>query len=184
MPGPAIKKHLADCTADVFNDVVRIYRHDINQYAGMLHTWMSLFETEVDPNNYSFTAATKKLENDLGLFVDNLQAHLYPLYLPNPDHAQQCGDHINDWWDRYFDGFTATVRPQLEEIKARLETYIQLPEFTATIQDTLGSSVNNERIDTLIFSTYTKLIALLDADHFDRRVDQVMKAQASAVANE
>lgn len=183
MPGPAIRQHLAECSHDAFNDIVRIYRHDVNQYAGMLHTWMSLFETEVDPTNYAFTEATKKLENDLGLFVQNLQAHLYPLYLANPD-VGQCNEHICAWWDRYFDGFTATVRPQLEDIKARLEVYIQRPEFTATIQDTLGSSVNNERIDTLMFNTYSKLIALLDADYFDRRVDQVMKAQASAAANQ
>ncbi len=183
MPGPAISQYLTACTADAFNDIVRIFRHDINQYAGMLHTWMSLFETEIDTEDLDFAEATKALEQDLGEFVANLQAHLYPLYLPEPDPTR-CHDHIVEWWDRYYEGFVAIIGPRLVDLKAKLDDYTAQPAFTRSIQDTLGSSVNNERIDTLMFNTYTKLIALLDSDHFDRRVDQVVKAQASAKVHE
>ena len=47
----------------------------------------------------------------------------------------------------------------------------------ARVRAGLGPAAGNERIDRLLLSAYNKLCALLDADHFDRRVAEIMQSR-------
>jgi hypothetical protein len=179
MPGPALTQHLAACNEDAFNEVVRIFRHDFNLYAGMLQSWTSLFEVEAlhYPQYPDFVAATHTIQERTGQFFDHMQARLYPQYLPPraPSHA-----HICAWWDRYYEDFAAYARPRLRHLEAQLHAYTRHPQFEIVIQVNLGAAVNHERIDKLMLNAYTKLLALLDAEHFDARAAAVLPLSKSA----
>jgi hypothetical protein len=176
MPGQFITRHLETGTEDVFNEIAQIFRHDFVLYAGMLQSWSSLFEVEVPHTQPVFAALTRQLEQVTGQFLDDARPRLYPGYLA-PQTGSGSPQDICVWWDRFYDDFSVYVRPKLLLVDTCLRIYLARPEFASVIQARLGPAAENERIDRLLLSAYNKLCALLDADHFDRRVAEMMKSR-------
>jgi hypothetical protein len=177
MPGAAITQHLTAGTEDVFNEVTQIFRHDFVLYAGMLYSWMTLFETEIPDTQPIFAHMTRQLQQATQQFFDDSQPRLYPQYLAPHTPAQQ---HICDWWDRFYTDFRDYIRPRLIRLGAYLRAYIHRPEFASVLQISLGPAANNERIDKLLLSAYNKLLLLFDAQHFDQRVAEALRARQIA----
>lgn len=177
MPGTAITRHLTPATEDAFNDVAQIFRHDFVLYAGMLYSWMTLFETEVPESEPVYAHMTRQLQQATQQFFDESQPRLYPQYLPPRTPSQQ---HICDWWDRFYADFCGYIRPRLIRLGIYLRTYINRPEFSRILQTNLGPAANNERIDKLLLGAYNKLLLLFDADQFDQRIAEALHARQTA----
>ena len=118
---------------------------------------------------------TRQLEQVTTQFLDDARPRLYPGYLP-PQAGSGSPQDICAWWDRFYDDFSAYVRPKLMLLDSSLRIYVARPEFASILQAHLGPAAGNERIDRLLLSAYNKLCALLDADHFDRRVAEAIQS--------
>jgi hypothetical protein len=177
MPGAVIKQHLAVCTEDAFNEVAQVFRHDFVLYAGMLQSWMTLFEAEVPGTQPVFARMTRHLMEASQQFLEESKPRLYPHYVPPAGDPQP--EHIWAWWDRFYTDCRAYVHPRLFRLEAYMRTYIARPEFQQ-LQETLGPAAGNERIDKMLLSAYHKLQALFDAEQFDRRVAAVLENRQQA----
>jgi hypothetical protein len=181
MPGPIISHYLTTCSQDAFDDLAHIFRHDFVLYAGMLHSWTTLFEHEIPPTHTRFLAMTRRFKGVTGQFLEDVQPRLYPQYLaPAPD--EPCHQHLCAWWDRYYYDLNAYTRPRMAHLSIYLRTYVTYPDFIPIIQANLGPAANHERIDKLLLSAYNKLQQLFDARHFDRRIETVLNARQIARA--
>lgn len=179
MPGPAITQHLAACTEEAFNEVTQIFRHDFVLYAGMLQSWLTLFEAEVPGTQPVFAQMTRHLLHATQQFMEETQPRLYPQYLPHrgPDN---CHTHICAWWDRFYEDFVAYANPKLFRLEAYMRTYVARPEFHNILQHNLGPAAGNERIDKMILNAYNKLQMLFDAEQFDQRAAEALQSRRVA----
>ncbi len=177
MPGPAITQHLAACTADVFDDVAQVFRHDFNLYAGMLQSWTALFVSEIPDSrqHWAFVRATQYLQTTTTQFYEQVQPRLYPQYL-KPQGTVGC-QHICDWWDQFHGDFAAFARPKLIRLDLQLRAYTSHPDFANLIQATLGPAAGGEQIDKMLLRAPRKLNGLLDITQFDQRIAEMLQSQ-------
>lgn len=180
MPGPAIAQHLGNCTEASFNRVAQIFRHDVVLYAGMLQSWVCLFESELVDAPPLFAHMTRQLRRMSEQFLEEAQPRLHPQYVPVAA-AGGCQKHIGACWDQFHAEFAAYARPRLIRLESYLRTYLTHPEF-GRIQASLNDAAGDEQIDRLLWNTYHKLAGLMDAEKFDRRVAEMLDSEKPACA--
>ncbi|MAS32560.1 MAG: hypothetical protein CL610_01050 [Anaerolineaceae bacterium] len=177
MPGRAISNHLEAGTEEAFNQVAQVFRHDLVLYAGMLQSWMSLFEIEVPEDQLIFARMTRYMAQATDQFLKEMQPRLYPQYAA-PSRASHA--HICETWDSFYEDFVAYAQPKLMRMGSYMRVYMHRPEFNDILQANLGPVADDEHIDKMLMSTYNKLSALLDANQFNQRIAVTLQASKSA----
>ena len=181
MSGPAIRQHLSACTEANFQEIVQIFRHDLVLYSGMLLSWAVLFGDETNDNTSSgFKRATAHFQQATQQFHDEAKSRLYPEF-PTINDSRPCQETVIATWDQFYRDFAQFSRPRLDTLERQMKVYTNSPEFKTVIQQQLGAAASNEAIDQLLLQAYTKLLALLDSETFDRRIREALNSKTSAV---
>jgi hypothetical protein len=184
MPQPVIARYLTQDTYDGFKEVTTIFRHDFVQYMGMLHSWMTLIEAEVNeapahlyPSAESmrdFRQLTAELADQVAQTFQQTTAQLRPA-LP-PIRVQTEADvvaYVCKAWDQFFTDFVAGTLPQLQTLEKATRQFTDRPEFEAVVETRLAPAAQ-EPIKGLLLRAYERTQSLLDPHTFDQRAAEAL----------
>ncbi|MBZ0293147.1 MAG: hypothetical protein K8L99_11335 [Anaerolineae bacterium] len=188
MPGQAISQYIDRETYDAFKETTSVFRHDFAQYMGMLHSWMTLIQVEVEEIDEADCADVNRLHafhkqtNELCAFVESsfqeTMARLHPTApeLENKNH-EAVTSYLETIWDQFYRDFSASSRPQIESLHKRIQQFTETDGFDEWIEKRLGE-VTEEPINDLILRPFDKMLYLLTAENFDRRIADVLDSRS------
>lgn len=187
MPGPAISQYLDNDTYEAFKEISSVFRHDFAQYMGMLHSWMTLIQVEIEEIDEAACPDVTQLQtfykqtNELCAFVESAfqetTARLHPQVpqLETENH-KEITIHLQKAWDKYYGDFTETSRPQLQSLHERMQAFTESGGFKDLIEKRLGEAAG-EPVHNLILRPFDKMLSILNPENFDSRIADVVTSR-------
>lgn len=179
MPGPAIAQYIEQDTYKAFKETCSVFRHDFAQYMGMLHSWMTLVQVEVEDRAPAtdFYQTTSLLSAEVERTFQETTARLRPDLKPlETDHQPTVAAYVTASWDSFFTEFVAFAIPHIERLRVGIQQYTALPDFDAVVESSLGVAAE-ESIRVLLLRPFERLLFMLDVEHFDQRMAEVLSAR-------
>jgi hypothetical protein len=82
--------------------------------------------------------------------------------------------HILQTWDRFYAEFGVYALAQLSPLEDQMRQFITYQEFEVLIENSLSPMAQGDSIKVLLLKPFDRIRDLLDANHFDTRIAQVL----------